>query len=456
MVVWVFNATCTPLGALWRSWQGLSSHPGASPAVLPSAPSLVSSASGVGKARWGQGTPEPGWGRGAAGVTGELGSAYPTQANRRSLASIAATRGLGLPASAASRAEAETLVPVLGGRDGTAAVTAGENPTPVPGAPSRAVSQALFPQAVRGRDEEPPAGVLSGDAALCEVPACGPTAQVQAGLAGAAAVALRAPLPGLPALQLLHQQRRGAGLPLRAHLLAGGSRHSLVRCGVCGAGDCADKLHRGHCLHLPAAPHPADLPARLDLLASCLRPLEPAHDPLPLLHGHHHPARAPPAGQEQHCGRLHLQEMHLPQACPRAPLQHLQQTYYQTPPPTFSFRQRAFHKSIVYLWVLCSSVALALGALTLWHAALITRGETSIERHINKKERQRLQKKGRVFRNPYSYGTWANWKVFLGVDTHRHWLTRVLLPSTHLPHGTGLSWDHPPCVTEPHTPLLAI
>ncbi|XP_014741453.1 PREDICTED: probable palmitoyltransferase ZDHHC16 isoform X3 [Sturnus vulgaris] len=131
------------------------------------------------------------------------------------------------------------------------------------------------------------------------------------------------------------------------------------------------------------------------------------------------------------------------------------QTYYQTPPPTFSFRQRAFHKSVVYLWVLCSadvaalpafgpeerfcvchrrldkpthlrgcgcgeaasastscstregrpvfhllslvipsSVALALGALTLWHAALITRGETSIERHINRKERQRLLKKG--------------------------------------------------------------
>ncbi|XP_025906433.1 palmitoyltransferase ZDHHC16 isoform X1 [Nothoprocta perdicaria] len=132
------------------------------------------------------------------------------------------------------------------------------------------------------------------------------------------------------------------------------------------------------------------------------------------------------------------------------------QTYYQTPPPAFSFRQRAFHKSIVYLWVLCSSVALALGALTLWHAALITRGETSIERHINKKERQRLQKKGKVFRNPYSYGGWNNWKVFLGVDVPRHWLTRVLLPSPHLPHGTGLSWDLPPCVREQRAPLLAI
>ena len=52
------------------------------------------------------------------------------------------------------------------------------------------------------------------------------------------------------------------------------------------------------------------------------------------------------------------------------------------------------------LWLVPSSVALALGALTLWHAALITRGETSIERHINKKERQRLQKKGKVSTAP--------------------------------------------------------
>ncbi|XP_074855438.1 palmitoyltransferase ZDHHC16 isoform X4 [Carettochelys insculpta] len=132
------------------------------------------------------------------------------------------------------------------------------------------------------------------------------------------------------------------------------------------------------------------------------------------------------------------------------------ETYHQTPPPAFSFRQRAFHKSIVYLWVLCSSVALALGALTLWHAVLITRGETSIERHINKKERRRLQQQGRVFRNPYSYGAWPNWKAFLGVDARRHWITHVLLPSTHLPHGTGLTWDLPPCMAEPQAPLLAI
>ncbi|KAM6066815.1 palmitoyltransferase ZDHHC16 isoform 4-T4 [Chlamydotis macqueenii] len=62
----------------------------------------------------------------------------------------------------------------------------------------------------------------------------------------------------------------------------------------------------------------------------------------------------------------------------------------------------------------------------------------------------------KVFRNPYSYGSWDNWKVFLGVDVPRHWLTRVLLPSPHLPHGTGLRWDLPPCVTEQRAPLLAI
>ncbi|XP_070609008.1 palmitoyltransferase ZDHHC16 isoform X2 [Erythrolamprus reginae] len=132
------------------------------------------------------------------------------------------------------------------------------------------------------------------------------------------------------------------------------------------------------------------------------------------------------------------------------------ETYSQTPPPTFSFRQRAFHKSIVYAWVLCSSVALALGALMLWHSALITRGETSIERHINRKEKKRLQKKKKIFRNPYSFGPLGNWKVFLGVERQRHWITRVLLPSPHPPYGSGLSWETPPYVTQQKTPLLAI
>lgn len=43
-----------------------------------------------------------------------------------------------------------------------------------------------------------------------------------------------------------------------------------------------------------------------------------------------------------------------------------------------------------------STVSVALGGLTLWHAILITRGETSIERHINNKEAKHLAKRGKV------------------------------------------------------------
>ncbi|KAI1887020.1 hypothetical protein AGOR_G00201740 [Albula goreensis] len=120
------------------------------------------------------------------------------------------------------------------------------------------------------------------------------------------------------------------------------------------------------------------------------------------------------------------------------------ESYYQTPPPPFTFRDKMFHKGIIYLWVLTSSVAIALGGLTLWHAILITRGETSIERHINSKETKRLKEKGKVFRNPHHFGKINNWKVLFGVEKRSHWLTRVLLPSGHAPFGDGLTWDWSP------------
>lgn len=46
--------------------------------------------------------------------------------------------------------------------------------------------------------------------------------------------------------------------------------------------------------------------------------------------------------------------------------------------------------------VIRSTVGVALGALTFWHAVLISRGETSIERHINKKETKRMANRGKV------------------------------------------------------------
>lgn len=132
------------------------------------------------------------------------------------------------------------------------------------------------------------------------------------------------------------------------------------------------------------------------------------------------------------------------------------ETFSEIPPPAFSFRERVFHKCIIYLWVLCSSVAVALGALTLWHAMLITRGETSIERHINKKERKRLQEKGKIFHNPYSYGRFSNWRLFFGVETQLQWVTRVLLPSSHPAYGDGLTWNAPHWIPMKQTSVLAI
>ncbi|XP_076017070.1 palmitoyltransferase ZDHHC16A isoform X2 [Genypterus blacodes] len=114
-----------------------------------------------------------------------------------------------------------------------------------------------------------------------------------------------------------------------------------------------------------------------------------------------------------------------------------------TPVPPYTFKDRMIHKSIIYMWVLTSTVAVALGALTIWHAVLIARGETSIEKHINGKETERLAKQGKVYRNPHNHGRLNNWKMFFGVEKTSHWVTRVLLPSVHAPHSDGLTWDLP-------------
>ncbi|XP_026864242.2 palmitoyltransferase ZDHHC16A [Electrophorus electricus] len=114
---------------------------------------------------------------------------------------------------------------------------------------------------------------------------------------------------------------------------------------------------------------------------------------------------------------------------------------YQRETSSYTFKDRMFHKSIIYMWVLTSTVAVALGGLTAWHAILISRGETSIERHINSKEAKRMKKRGKVYKNPFNYGKVNNWKMFFGVEKRSHWLTRVLLPSGHVPYGDGLTWD---------------
>lgn len=70
---------------------------------------------------------------------------------------------------------------------------------------------------------------------------------------------------------------------------------------------------------------------------------------------------------------------------------------------------------IVFAALICVATFAALGALTWWHAGLITRGETSIEARINSTETQKYKILGKIYQNPYNFGPRQNWKLFLGI-----------------------------------------
>lgn len=105
-----------------------------------------------------------------------------------------------------------------------------------------------------------------------------------------------------------------------------------------------------------------------------------------------------------------------------------------------NFKEYYYHIAVLYQFILCSGVTLALGLLMLWHAKLISAGETSIELHINNSQRKKFKKKNLVYKNPYDYGFKKNWQVFLGFSNFKSFCRYVLLPSTHPPEGDGLTW----------------
>merc|ERR1719414_1092538 len=80
-------------------------------------------------------------------------------------------------------------------------------------------------------------------------------------------------------------------------------------------------------------------------------------------------------------------------------------------PTTTKFNLFSVNSLIWYEAFLTTGCFLCLGGLTVWHAKLITRGETSIEAHINASERKRYTKEnlGKHYVNPYDFGPWRNW-----------------------------------------------
>lgn len=101
----------------------------------------------------------------------------------------------------------------------------------------------------------------------------------------------------------------------------------------------------------------------------------------------------------------------------------------------------AEYKMVVFMALTCVSVLIALGCLTCWHAQQITRGETSVEAHINKSEAERQKKLGKTFINPYDFGPKENWKRFLGLRNGRTFVKNVLFPSWHAPDGNGTNFE---------------
>ncbi|XP_063980173.1 palmitoyltransferase ZDHHC16 isoform X1 [Diachasmimorpha longicaudata] len=104
------------------------------------------------------------------------------------------------------------------------------------------------------------------------------------------------------------------------------------------------------------------------------------------------------------------------------------------------FREKEWRKRLIlFAGLICVATFAALGALSWWHAGLITRGETSIEARINSTESAKYKAQNREYRNPYDFGPRLNWIIFLGLEG-RSW-RHILFPSIHGPQGNGLTWQ---------------
>lgn len=76
-------------------------------------------------------------------------------------------------------------------------------------------------------------------------------------------------------------------------------------------------------------------------------------------------------------------------------------------------------RALVFMALINVAVVIALGSLTIWHAILIRKGESSIEAHINSSETKRLATQGKMYVNPYDFGPKRNFQIFLGLTNGR-------------------------------------
>lgn len=94
--------------------------------------------------------------------------------------------------------------------------------------------------------------------------------------------------------------------------------------------------------------------------------------------------------------------------------------------------QRNEEHSIMFLFVLCLSVGVAVSILMFWHIYLVLTAQTTIEFYGNFTRKSKWRGEG-SWKNPYDEGSYKkNWQRVFG---HGRWIFYGLLPSSRPPDG---------------------
>lgn len=88
-----------------------------------------------------------------------------------------------------------------------------------------------------------------------------------------------------------------------------------------------------------------------------------------------------------------------------------------------------FKHVVIFSFVICLSVAIALCILTCWQTWLVFYGETSVERMKSMSERAECRRRKLKYNSPYHYGYLKNWQKLLGFNDWHSFLWHVILPS---------------------------
>uniref|UniRef100_A0A7S0J2K7 Palmitoyltransferase n=1 Tax=Calcidiscus leptoporus TaxID=127549 RepID=A0A7S0J2K7_9EUKA len=92
---------------------------------------------------------------------------------------------------------------------------------------------------------------------------------------------------------------------------------------------------------------------------------------------------------------------------------------------------------LLFVFVLCLSILLALSLFLFWHTYLVGSNQTTIEFYCNRFDAREAAREGHVWRNPYNLGCIANYEQVFGMS--RHWAS-WLLPTMRAPPGDGVEF----------------